>query len=78
MFRKRYEFLVDEKDVLAMNKLLQDLGYKYRSGNCGWALAPTCWFYFVNLKNKEYVTLLQNLAKSNIKLLPPTTGYEES
>lgn len=78
MFKKFREFLIDKKDVANMMLVLSRNGVRYRCGNCGWKYAPDCYFFHMNLNSKKYVALLMELAKTDIELLPPTTGYEKA
>ena len=77
MFKKFREFLVDKKDVAKMVLIMSRHGYKAKYGNCGWKYAPDCYYIFVWLNNKDYITVLQEIAETDIELLPPTTGYKE-
>ncbi|MBP5595026.1 MAG: hypothetical protein J6Y02_06565 [Pseudobutyrivibrio sp.] len=75
------EFLVNEKDVTRVIDIINRncrLAFLagIRAGNCGWALAPECWYIRFPAHNKDYVNILKTLAKSKIELLPETTGYE--
>ena len=78
---KKREFLINEKDVTEVISIINKNSIAFfmgmQAGNCGWALAPECWYIRFPATNKQYVKILKEIARKNIELLPETTGYEK-
>ena len=85
IYFKSHELLVDEKDVIKTLDAINDVvwnsrlafikGIDLRVGRCGWKKAPSCWFIRINVTDKTWAKILEQIAKLEIELLPETTGY---
>lgn len=65
IFKKEREFVVEEKNVMNVLKVINNhLGYlEGQVGNCGWAEEPTKWFVVFYATNKRYGNILEELNK---------------
>ena len=59
--------VLDELDVLCKRRIYM--------GNCGWAKAPSCWFFHFLISDYKWYQLLKRFKEEEINLLPETIGY---
>lgn len=63
--KKQHEFLMEEKDVTTVLEVINK-HRKYfdtKIGNCGWAEEPSKWFVLVDLRDRDYGKIIEELNK---------------
>lgn len=64
-FRKTRDFIVEEKDITSVLKVINDysnVSITYVA-NCGWAKEPTMWFIMFKSSDNKYERIIDDLTK---------------
>ena len=80
-FINRHRILIDYKDLSEVLAILAKYEITWQPlcqislGNCGWKLAPYCWFITWNSTDHKYYKILKDIKKNGIDILSDTVGY---